>query len=67
MGKCQDQFNSKEELQEPELLNDIQDSASLCVVHPCLNSPWCPEIGWRGRERLEVLGLAVRLTSERSR
>ena len=40
----QDQFNSEEELQELELLNDVQDLASLCVVCPCLNSPRCPEI-----------------------
>ena len=47
MHSCQDQFNSEGELQKPELLNDIQDLASPCVVHPCLNSPRCPEIGQR--------------------
>ena len=46
-GDCQDQFNSEGELRKPELLNDVWDLASPCVVHPCLNSPRCPEIGWR--------------------
>ena len=41
---CQDQFHSKEELWEPGLLSDVWDSALLCVVHPCLNSPWCPKL-----------------------
>ena len=44
---CQDWFHSEEELREQlGLLNDVQDLASPCVVHPCLNSPWCPKIGW---------------------
>ena len=42
---CQDRFNSEGELQKPELLNNVWDLASLCVVHPCLNSPQCPKIG----------------------
>ena len=47
---CQDWFNSEEELRELELLNNIQDLASLCVMCPCLNSPQCPEIGRRVRK-----------------
>ena len=44
---CQDWFHSEEELREQlGLLNDVRDLASPCVVHPCLNSPWCPKIGW---------------------
>ena len=44
VGICQDQFYSKDELQKLELLNNVQDLASLYVVHPCLGSPGCPEI-----------------------
>ena len=32
LGQVGDKFNSEGELQKPELLNDIWDLASLCVV-----------------------------------
>ena len=50
MHACQDWFNSKGELRELELLNNIWDLASPGTVCPCLSSPWCPEISWRVRK-----------------
>ena len=47
---CQDQFHAGDELQEPELLNDVWDLASLYVMHICLGSPLCPNIGWGARK-----------------
>ena len=49
-----------------KLLNNTWDLASPYVVHPCLSSHRCSEIcqGLEWLERLEVRGLAVRLTGK---